>query len=542
MANNVQWILDLRDRVTGTAKRIQRSLDQVQRTAERAGMSLDKMDLIAAGLAVGGLAKLGADLEQAKLKFEVLTGSAEKGRKIFEDLKQFANATPYSNEGVNKGATLLMAYGIEANKTASTLKMLGDVAMGNQDNFNGLALAYGQIMAKGRLLAQENNQLSERGFNPLQLIAEKTGKTYKELSKIMEKGGISSQMVAQAFEVATSAGGKFYQMSQRMSTTLGGRMSTTLGTARDKLGELGLQMQGLFKDVLNVADGLIAFIGNNQKAIAVVLEITVKLGAMALALYGIKKAIAGVTVAWRVLNLVMKANPIVLIISAIVAVGVALYTMYQRVESFRDGVNKIWDSIVKGVSKFVAFYSGYVMAVIEMWKQLWETAKRIGAGIVGVFKSIWSFATGDFEAGKAEWSNAMKGFVTSFDGFGDAIVSKYSETSAKVLKKLQEMRDKAGKSVSAFSSLLKNGADNSTVFDFNTTAVNAVNADAEEEKRRKESIVRGGAIRSFVINIGNLTGVETMNVGRSSEGATMMGQTVRDELLRVLADVQIQNV
>lgn len=48
------------------------------------------------------------------------------------------------------------------------------------------------------------------GFNPLQEMAKKTGKSVGELKEEMEKDAISADMVADAFASATAEGGQFY--------------------------------------------------------------------------------------------------------------------------------------------------------------------------------------------------------------------------------------------------------------------------------------------------------------------------------------------
>lgn len=51
-------------------------------------------------------------------------------------------------------------------------------------------------------MGQDLNQMINAGFNPLQVISEKTGKSIAVLKKEMEQGAISSEMVADAFAAA----------------------------------------------------------------------------------------------------------------------------------------------------------------------------------------------------------------------------------------------------------------------------------------------------------------------------------------------------
>lgn len=65
-------------------------------------------------------------------------------------------------------------------------------------------------------MGQDFNQMVGQGFNPLQFRTEKTGKSMAQLKEEMSKGATSAEMVQQAFIDATSAGGKFYQMSRML--------------------------------------------------------------------------------------------------------------------------------------------------------------------------------------------------------------------------------------------------------------------------------------------------------------------------------------
>lgn len=172
--------------------------------------------------------KTAADLQSLSTSFETLTGSAEKGRKVFMDLKKMGATTPFEITDLAKATQTMLAFGINVDKTQGYLKMLGDVSMGNRDKLSGLALAFSQVQSTGRLMGQDLLQMINQGFNPLTIIAQKTGKSMSVLKKEMEDGKISAEMVADAFKTATSEGGLFYQGMDRGAKTLGGTFSTLM--------------------------------------------------------------------------------------------------------------------------------------------------------------------------------------------------------------------------------------------------------------------------------------------------------------------------
>jgi len=202
------------------------------------------------------------DLEQSIVSFEVLLGSGERATKMINDLREFAAKTPLQLSGLQENAKLLLSFGIEAQNVLPYLKMLGDISGGNAQKMNQLTLAFAQMQSAGRLMGQDLLQMINAGFNPLQIIAEKTGKSIGELKQEMESGAISSDMIIQAFKDATSEGGKFYGMLEKQSETLGGKLSTL----QDNFQQLQQQIGG------TIAIGLSPLITEISKALKTINE------------------------------------------------------------------------------------------------------------------------------------------------------------------------------------------------------------------------------------------------------------------------------
>src|SRR5690606_33094804 len=72
------------------------------------------------------------------------------------------------------------------------------------------------------------------GFNPLQIISEKTGQSMTKLKDDMSKGLITFDQVKDAFRTATSEGGKFNNLMQQQSKTTAGRLDA-LGDSVEQL-------------------------------------------------------------------------------------------------------------------------------------------------------------------------------------------------------------------------------------------------------------------------------------------------------------------
>lgn len=143
-----------------------------------------------------------ARLEQARIAFTTLTGSASAANKHIQELMQFAQKTPFDVEGLIQSSQLLQGVGFAARDVIPLLTNVGNVmsALGRgTETFNKVILAITQIQQKGRLMGQEAIQLAEAGISAYEVVAEYTGKTVAEVRKMGEEGQITSDIFMKAF-------------------------------------------------------------------------------------------------------------------------------------------------------------------------------------------------------------------------------------------------------------------------------------------------------------------------------------------------------
>lgn len=210
---------------------------------------------MAAGAVVGGalaMAKFAYDLskegqqvfatnEKIAASFEVFTGSAAKTRILIEDMKELSSVSGVSFSSMSEGAAAMMSYGASTEEVTAKMKQMAAISRGDPERFKSMALAYGQVTAAGRLMGQENLQLINSGFNPLAEISRTTGRNMTELKKDMENGLITVKMVSDAFASATSEGGRFNGMLDKIGETTAGAQQKSHAAwdqARNDVGEV----------------------------------------------------------------------------------------------------------------------------------------------------------------------------------------------------------------------------------------------------------------------------------------------------------------
>jgi tape measure domain-containing protein len=180
-----------------------------------------------------------AELEQITISMEIMLGNAAQAKKMVTDIYKMGAITPYESKDLLKSAKMMLQYGISSESVMKYLDQLSNIAGGSAEKLDRLSLAFSQVMSQGRLMGTELRQFTENGFNPLFGISEKTGISMKKLQEAMKNGQISAAMVAEAMKIATSEGGRFYQMNERMSQTLVGLWSTIRDTISITLAKIG---------------------------------------------------------------------------------------------------------------------------------------------------------------------------------------------------------------------------------------------------------------------------------------------------------------
>jgi phage-related minor tail protein len=98
------------------------------------------------------------------------------------------------------------------------------------------------------------------------------------------------------------------------------------------------------------------------------------------------------------LNLVMAANPITLVVLALAALVAAFVLAYKNSETFRNGVNALFNGIKKGVTASVDFIKGYLNVVMNFYKSIFN-------GIA----SLWNNSIGKLSFSVPDWVPGLGG-------------------------------------------------------------------------------------------------------------------------------------
>lgn len=196
------------------------------------------------------------EFQSMQTAMETMVGKDVAGP-LMAQVKELVKISPLTMTDMVGAEKMMLGFNIQAEDTIKYLKALSDISMGESGKFNSLTLAFSQMSATGKLLGGDLNQMINAGFNPLQQISEKTGKSIAALKDEMSKGAISAEMVQQAFLDAASAGGKFYNMSENASKTINGQLSMMQDALDDVFNELGTRGEGVIMSGIQATTSLI---------------------------------------------------------------------------------------------------------------------------------------------------------------------------------------------------------------------------------------------------------------------------------------------
>lgn len=141
----------------------------------------------------------------AKIGFSTLLGE-EKGQKMMDDLDAFAKKSPFDTSGVISNAQKMLAMGWDAESVVKDMEIIGNAAASTGNLNQGLesiVRAMSQIKTKGKLSAEELNQLAEAGIAAKPMLAEALGygtgdEALRKFSEDQEDGLIGADRALEA--------------------------------------------------------------------------------------------------------------------------------------------------------------------------------------------------------------------------------------------------------------------------------------------------------------------------------------------------------
>ena len=272
----------LKFEITGNNDGLLQSLSQSNKAirdtatkAEAEGMRLsdvfDNIKRSAAGLVAGigvtqfvkQVANVRGEFQQLEVAFKTMLGNEERANALLNQLVNTAATTPFDLKGVAEGAKQLLAYGTASEEVNETLIRLGDIAAGLSIPLGDLVYLYGTTMTQGRMFTQDLRQFQGRGIPIAEEIANILNITKDAVGEAVTAGKVTSDVLKQAIENMTQAGGKFGGLMDAQSRTINGQISNIEDSIDMMFNDIGKSEEG----IINTTLGVVSTIVENWKTV-----------------------------------------------------------------------------------------------------------------------------------------------------------------------------------------------------------------------------------------------------------------------------------
>lgn len=361
-SNFLRRLREVENGVKNTSKQIEQSglgieelFNRMTRAAAAFGAGFTAKELIS------NIAQVRGEFQQLEVAFKTMLGSEDKANALMQQLVKTAATTPFDLQGVANGAKQLLAYGENVENVNDDLIRLGNIAAGLSQPLGDIVYLYGTTMTQGRLYTADLNQFTGRGIPMIRELAKVFGVAENEVKGLVEAGKVGFPEVQKVIQNLTNEGGMFYNLMQEQSKTITGQISNIEDAVSTMFNEIGKANEGIINEALSgvsylvenyekvgkVLVGLVATYGVYKVAVMTVTALQALQASGIAALTIAERAHYGwlvlQTTAQKALNAVMLTNPYVLLATAVVGLGAAMWTFHDSTtesEKALDRFNK----------------------------------------------------------------------------------------------------------------------------------------------------------------------------------------------------------
>lgn len=344
-----------------------------------------------------------ASLETSITSWTTLLGTQEQAKQMMDDITSYASSTPFSKVGVDEMAKQLTNAGFAGEDLFDQLTKFGNMgsAFGIQeDSLKEMVRQYSQVQMAQVAYTEDLNILQDRGIPIYKGLAEVMGVTVAEVKKMAGEGKITADIYNEAINsIASNTEGAM----EAQSKTFSGLMSTLQDVTSNIVTKIVEPLFNKVNELLNIAmpildsfnsklnegqsfwtalketvdeflpslnpvmevmetlgeaitTGLGWIMDNGEELIGIVISLGTAMMVLNVAnmiksaveaFEKWKTATEGMTIAQRLLNLEMFANPIGLVVAAIAGLIVWLVYLWNTNDGFRDAVTSAWNKILE---------------------------------------------------------------------------------------------------------------------------------------------------------------------------------------------------
>ena len=422
---------------TETSKKAGKEIDVFGDKTEKIGKAADTVGKFALGAAtaIGGMAiKAGQSADDINTMAKVTGLSTEEIQK-FQYASERIDVSLDTLTGSMSKLTKNMATATGGTGDAyEAFKKLG-VEFTNQDgSLRDKQEVFNEVIGK---LGEMSNE-TERDATAMQLM----GKSAQDLNPLILGG---ADALTQYGKEAEEAGLILSQDSLDGANEFADGIDKLKATVSAGVGKMGgafaEQLIPIIEKAVKILEKVINFIAENK---TVIMTLVTVLGTLAL---GIKAIIT----VQGILNTLMAANPIGLVIVAIVALVAGFVVLWNKCEGFRNFFIGLGNTIKEIAHGFVEVWTVKLPEALKTafawiankFKELWQGIKDIFSGVGAFFGGIWETIKEKFTSIGSSIGNAIggafKAVVNSVISFAENTINGFIKAINFALKMINKI-------------------------------------------------------------------------------------------------------
>lgn len=355
---------DLNNRLDGLTKQAKQQGAEMDATFKRIGAAMAGYFSFAAAKGfISQMVQVRGEFQQLEIAMESMIGNKARADQLMSDVIEMAAKTPFSLAEVGQGAKQLLAVQEPVDDVMNSLRQLGDLSAGLSVPVSQLIKAYGDVRAKGRLMGQEMLQFMNAGVPMVAQLAKHMDVAESEVSDLVAKGKVGFNDVKAVISNLTDEGGMFYNLMEKQSASLTGRITILGDSWEQMLNKLGESNEGIlyggisalnsmvdnYETVLDVLKAIVVTYGAYKGAV-VLLHMAEKArnisGAIS-AWFNLAKGIKTAKDAQLAFNLATKMNPLGLAAAGVAALVAAITIFANKTKSAQDIIADLNESVSK---------------------------------------------------------------------------------------------------------------------------------------------------------------------------------------------------
>lgn len=430
---------------------------------------------------IDGAIKRVDTLNNSARTFENMGIKAVDSSKAMKALEKSITGLPTPLDSAVRGMTALTATYGDIDKGQKVFSALNNAILGfggSSAMVDNAITQLSQLPMDGPLDAQTWNSLRNSGITPvLTAMAKDSGMSVSEMKEAFGEGELTVQdFTDKLLKLDKEGGGGLTSLekiakdstkgigtgfSNMQTAVTRGVASIIEGIGSENISNAITSVGKAFETSLKAISGTVNFIKNNSEVFST-LAVAIGAAGTAVVLYsGYVKAAAVVTAAysavssyltlvmslqaqglgvaraaWVALNIAMRANPIGIIITALIAVTAALVYFFTQTKTGKAIITNVFGFIKNFIGSVAKFISTAFTKAWTTIKTVWNAARGfftgIWTGIKNVFNTVSTWFRSKFQAAWTAIKNVFSPVGRFFAGIWTTIKNKFSSVGRSV--------------------------------------------------------------------------------------------------------------